>query len=270
MNTRLSSKENILEIVNGMGEYGVLKKSNLFKEENIIEMALLLNVGNIKNLENLETKTTCNNEINVKEKIDKLKEKLKENKIVRIWYSSLDSEDYNFFMFLVYFINKINKNILIKQVDVGKIKKTNKSKCCASWSLSCYDELEIEEILNFEKELLPKQIYNISKKWKKLERENSDLRIIEKGKLKSERYAYLDEKILEEISKYKEIEEIHFIASLMLRKSTQNDLGCLNSQIIFSYRIKKLIEQNKIKIERIEQKKNILGEIENINIIKII
>ena len=34
--------------------------------------------------------------------------------------------------------------------------------------------------------MLPKQIYNISKKWKKLERENSDLRIIEKGKLKQE------------------------------------------------------------------------------------
>ena len=30
MSERLSNKEDILEIVNGIGEYGLLKKSNLF------------------------------------------------------------------------------------------------------------------------------------------------------------------------------------------------------------------------------------------------
>lgn len=115
----------ILEITDGISEYGVLKKSNLFKEEDLIEMALLLNIGYINDLENLKTKITCDNVINVGEKIDLFKEKLNEYKTVRIWYSSLDSEDYNFFMFLVYLINRIDNNILIKQVDVGKVKKQN-------------------------------------------------------------------------------------------------------------------------------------------------
>ena len=145
-------------------------------------MALLLNVGYINNLENLENKTTCNNEINVKEKIDKLKEKLKEHKIVRIWYSSLDSEDYNFFMFLVYLINKIDNNISIKQVDVGKVNKTGKIKFGASWSLGCYNELEVEGLLDFQNELSTDKINNISNEWKKFEKENSDLKIIEYGK----------------------------------------------------------------------------------------
>ena len=92
----MDEKINTLEIVNGVGEKGLLKKSNLFKEENIIDMALLLNVGQINDLESIETKITCNNEINVKEKIDKLKEILNNYSNVRIWYSSLDSEDYNF------------------------------------------------------------------------------------------------------------------------------------------------------------------------------
>lgn len=268
MSEILSNKEDILEIVDGIGEYGVLKKSNLFKEENIIEMSLLLNVGYINDLENLDTKTTCNNEINVKEKIDKLKEKLKEHKIVRIWYSSLDSEDYNLFMFLVYLINKIDNNISIKQVDVGKIKKTDKIKFGALWSLGCYDEKEVEGLLEFDKELSTEQINNISDEWKKFEKENSDLRILEKGKIKSKQYAYLDEKILEELLKYEEIGEIKLIVDLMLRERTKHDMGGINGQIIFSYRIKELIKQNKIKIVRIEQKKNISGETENINIIK--
>ena len=68
MNEKIK-KINTLEIVNGIGGYGLLKKSNLFKEENIIDMALLLNVGQINDLESIETKITCNNEINVKEKI---------------------------------------------------------------------------------------------------------------------------------------------------------------------------------------------------------
>lgn len=263
----MSNNEEILEIVDGIAEKGLLKKTNLFKEENIIEIALLLNIGYIKNLENLKTKTTCDNVINVEEKIELLKEKIKDYKIVRIWYSSLDSEDYNFFMFIVYLINKLNKNIIIKQVDVGKVKKTDKIKFGASWSLGCYDELEVEGLLDFEKDLSPNQIYNISNEWTRLEKENNDLRIIENGKLKSKQYIYLDKKILEELSKHEEIDETRLIVDLMLREQIVHDMGGINGQIIFSYRIKELIKQNKIKIIRIEQKENILGKIENINII---
>ena len=269
MNEKIK-KINTLEIVNGIGEYGLLKKSNLFKEENIIDMSLLLNVGHINNLENLENKITCNNEINVKEKIDKLKEILNNYRNVRIWYSSLDSEDYNFFIFIVYLINKINKNITISQLDVGKVKKTDKIKFGAYWSLGCYDKLEIEGLLEFEKNLTPEEIKSITKAWKKLEQENSDLRIIENGKIKSVNYEYLDKKILEELSKHNEIDETRLVVDLMLRERTEHDMGGINGQIIFSYRIKELIKQNKIKIVRIEQKKNISGETKNINIIKIL
>lgn len=264
----MNNKGQILEIVDGMSEYGVLKKSKLFEEKNIIEMALLLNVGSIKNLEQIEFKTTCDALIDVKEKIENLKEKLKYHNTVRIWFSSLDSEDYNFFMFVVYLINKINKNIIINIINVGTIPKNDKLKYGPYWSLGCFSSNEIKELIQFERKLTIQEIDDISSKWKKLETENRDLRIIENKKLKSVNYEFLDKIALEELSKYEEIDEIRLIVDLMAREREKQDLGGINGEIIFRYRINELIKQNKIKIVRIEQKKNILGETRNINIIK--
>lgn len=259
----------MLEIVNGMSEYGVLKRSKLFKNENIIEMALLLNVGQIKNLENLETKVTCNETINVKEKIDKLRENLKRHNTVRIWFSSIDSEDYNFFLFIVYLINKINKDIKINIINVGTITQTENLRNVPRWSLGCFSPDEIKELLQFERTLKKEEIHYLLKKWMKLESENSDLRIIDNKKLKSVNYGFLDKTILEELFKYEEVDEIKLIVDLMIREIEKHDVGGINGEIIFRYRINELIKQNKIKIVRVEKIKNVIGKLEDRNILKI-
>ncbi len=260
----------MLEIVNGMSEYGVLKRSKLFKKENIIEMALLLNVGSIKDLESTEIKTTCDAMIDVKGKIENLKNKLKCNNIVRIWFSSLDSEDYSFFLFVIYLINKMNKEIKINIINVGTIPKNDKLKYGPYWSLGCFSPNEIKELLQFEKQLTQEEIIDISKEWIKLEKENGDLRIIDNKKLKSVNYGFLDKTILEELSKYEEVDEIRFIVDLMIREREKHDLGGINGEIIFSYRIDELIKQNKIKIVRDRLAVNAINELEKRIVIKIV
>ena len=113
------------------------------------------------------TKTTCDEIINVKEKTDKLKEKLKIHNTVRIWYSSLDSEDYNFFTFIVYLINKLKKNITIRTINVGTIPKNDKLKYGPYWSLGCFSPDEIKELLQFERKLTQEEIQSLSKEWMK-------------------------------------------------------------------------------------------------------
>lgn len=260
----------MLEIVNGMSEYGVLKRSKLFKEENIIEMALLLNVGSIKDLENTEIKTTCDALIDVKEKIENLKNKLKCNNTVRIWFSSLDSEDYSFFLFVIYLINKINKEVKINIINVGTIPKNDKLKYGSYWSLGCFSPNEIKELLQFERTLTQEEIQSLSKEWMKLESENSDIRIIDNKKLKSVNYEFLDKTILEELSKYEEVDEIRLIVDLMIREREKHDLGGINGEIIFSYRINELIKQNKIKIVRERLSVNAIKELEKRTVIKIV
>ena len=77
---------------------------------------------------------------------------MKENENIRIWYSSIDSEDYCFFLYIIYLAQK--QNIKIKTIDVGIDNK---------WSITNYDKNEIQEIIKFEEELISviRQIRNI-------------------------------------------------------------------------------------------------------------
>lgn len=233
-------------------------------------MALLLNIGSIKDLENTEIKTTCDALIDVKEKIETLKDKLKCNNTVRIWFSSLDSEDYSFFLFVIYLINKINKEIKINIINVGTIPKNEKLKYGPYWSLGCFSPDEIKELLQFERTLTQEEINDISNEWTKLENENADLRIIENKKLKSVSYKFLDDIVLEELSKYKETDEIKLVAELMKRERDYGNIGGLYGTLIFYYRINELKKQNKIKVVRTRLELNAIKELEKRIVIKIV
>ena len=188
--------------------------------------------------------------------------------MVRIWFSSIDSEDYNFFTFMVYLINKINKDIKINIIDVGTIKPIEK--IVPTWSISCYDTEEIKELLQFTRVLTQEEISDISDEWKRLEKENADLRIIENKKLKSVSYDFLDKRILEELSKNKETDEIKLISDMMCRERNDNDVGGIFGCLIIEYRIKELIKQNKIKIVREKLIMNAIKELRKRTVIKIV
>lgn len=218
----------MIEIVNGVASKILLEKAGLF--DYIIDMSLFLNVGKIKNLEITNVRSVCNYNVEVKEKIDLLKEKLKSFNKVRIWYSSIDSEEYCFFLFLVCLISKYDVEISV--IDVGKNKL---------WSVACLNENEIKGVLSLDKVLNLEDKEFFSNKWKQLVYGNKDLRLIE-NEVKSFDYDYLDNKILELLSKYKGIEKDKFIALCIV-----NELCLIHGYILFNYRILEMIKENKIK-----------------------
>ena len=249
----------MLEVVNGYLDKKVLEKTNLFEKDNIIDMSLLLNIGNIKELEKIKTRYECNEEIRTKEKIEKFKEKIKEYNNIRIWYSKIDAEEICFFLYVIYLINKYKKDISVYFIDISIYKN--------AYSLCCLDKLEIKNIINYTKEINKENINNFVKIWEQIEKENSNLRIINKDNIKSVDYNYLDKKILEELSTYKEYDIFKFISKLVQASNEENKMCGIHGIIIFNYRINEMIKQNKIKVIREEKVKNILGEYESRKII---
>lgn len=83
----------MLEITISASEKLLLERTNLFNKENIISFCLLLSYGKLDNLYNTLNRKIGKVEINIKEQIGILNEKLKTCKEVRIWYSSNDNEN---------------------------------------------------------------------------------------------------------------------------------------------------------------------------------
>lgn len=245
----------MLEIVNGNVEQTILLKSKLFKEDNIISFDLMLNIGDICNLEIIKNRNVCNKRINVDKKIKILLSKVKENEDIRFWYSSINSEDVCFISYALYLINKhySNKNIMI--IDAYD----KNMPTLGSFLLD-----EIKELLNIEKKLSNEVINDLVSNWKKLENQNSNLRLLNNGKLESFSYNYLDTKILNALSKYDEVDIYSFVGIEFMPKGFCSIYG----DLIFHYRIKELIKLNKIKIVRSEIKKDLFGFNKTVEIIK--
>jgi len=182
----------------------------------------------------------------VKNKVDKFIEKIQKNTNVRIWYSSIDSEDNCFFLFAMYLINKYNDKLIVSVIDVGKISAN---------SVCCFLDEEIKDLFKLEQKINKKQLNKYSEKWDNLMNENKDLRLIENDEVKSFDFSYLDSKILEQLSKYDKIEKNKFLGHCIAI-----GLCSIHSYIVFNYCIEQLIKENKIKIISKIQKKDCTGE----------
>jgi len=245
----------MLEITISGTDRMVLAKSNLFDDGDIIAFSLLFTYGKIKEIETKENKKVSLAEFSPKDEYNTLIEKINNYNEIRIWYSSCDSEDLNTYYYLVNYLS--NKNKTIYSCDV-----CNES----NFSLGCYTSDEINNLLLSTKKLTQEEIGNISLNWRQLEEENSDLRLIEDNKLISHNFSFLDNKILKELSTYKEpVKYYSFVGNLMSKK-----MYGLCSDLFFSARIDYLIETGKIKIVEIRREKNIIGELFDYKYIKII
>ena len=244
----------MLEIAISGTDRLVLTKSNLFNDNDIIDFSVLLTYGKIKKIETKEHKKVSLNEFSPKEEYNKLAEKIANYDEIRIWYSSGDSEDLNTYYYLVNYLS--NKNKIIYSCDVCN---------GCNFSLGCYTSDEIENLLLNTKKLTQEEIVNLSLIWKQLEEENADLRLIEDDKLISHNFNFLDNKILEKLSAYKEpVRYYSFVGNLM-----SNKIYGLCSDLFFSARIDYLIEIGKILIFEIIKEKNIIGELADYKYIKI-
>lgn len=178
-----------------------------------------------------------------------LSKELKKHKEFRIWYSSTSSEDLNTYYYL---ISQIYNNLKKPTIYIIDVIKYNKS----IYNILSCNEKEIIELLKYQKKLSLKEIEYTINYWHQLQLENGDLRLIENKKLISMSYAKVDKEILKRLSKYEEISILDFINKELLVPnlfSVTEIYGTWNSLI------KRLINQNKIKIVRREYQINSLG-----------
>jgi hypothetical protein len=231
----------MLEVVNGIVEKIILIRSKLFKKEDILSFNLMLNIGNISNLEDTTSRSVCNINIQVNKKIQLFLSEIKEKENIRFWYSSMNSEDVCFISFAIYLINKHFSNKKIYIIDACEKNMP---------TLGSFLFNEIKELINIEKRLSDETIHSMIDNWNLLVNENSDLRLLINGKLNSFSFSYLDNKIMNSLSKYDELNVYSFVGIELLPRG----LCSIYGDLIFHYRINELIKQNKIKITNKDKK----------------
>lgn len=220
----------MLEIVSTSSDKSYLEDTKLFNKEDIITASLLFSIGKIKGIKNEVERSVCGINIPNLQELKSLKEKSKSYKSIRIWYSSIDSEDVSTLYFVINYLSDI-ENIYI---------------CDTNPSLFAYSTQEISKLLEKTKKLTKEEIENYKKLWDKLEEENGDLRLLNKSHLESKSYEYLDNKIIEYLKQFGSIRYGYFIINECMK------LFNLKFDLLFKARIDKMIEDKKIEILNLE------------------
>lgn len=234
----------MLELTISDSEKLLLERTNLFNKNNIISFCLLLSYGNLNGLETLSEKKIAQVEVKVKEKLELLESKIINYKEIRIWYSNNDNENMCTVCYLINYLSKYNLNIYLCDVkEEGR------------FALGCYSEDEIENMLPRTKLLTEVEKNKYINLWYKLKNQNSDLRIVENNTIKSYNFDYLDNKILELLSKEKIIKYWEFIGKCMM-----NRIYNFSSDFYFKDRIDYLIKKGVIKIDKIVNEENFFGK----------
>lgn len=215
----------MLEIVSTSGDKSYLEDTELFNKNDIITASLLFSIGKIKGIKNEVERSVCGINIPNLQELKSLKQRAKSYKSIRIWYSSIDSEDVSTLYFVINYLSDI-ENIYI---------------CDTNPSLFAYSIKEISNLLEKAKKLTKEEIENYKKLWDKLEEENGDLRLFNNSYLESKSYEYLDNKIIEALKQYDSIRYGYFIFECM-------NLFNLKFDLLFKVRIDKMMEDKKIEI----------------------
>lgn len=214
----------MLEIVPFESDKGYLESSGLFNKDDIITASLLFSIGRIKGIKNEVERNVCGLNIPNLQEL-KLKEKAKSYKSIRIWYSSIDSEDVSTLYFVINYLSDI-ENIYI---------------CDTKPSLFAYSTQEINTLKDKTKKLTKEEIEKYRNLWDKLEEENNDLRLLNNSHLESKSYEYLDNKIIENLKQYESVRYGSFIFECM-------KLFNLKFDLLFKERIDKMIKDKKIEV----------------------
>lgn len=101
-------------------------------------------------------------------------------------------------------------------------------------------EYELEKLSRLEHKLTKEEIKNFADTWGKIVSENAELRIIEKGKIKSVHLDYYDSYILETLQNIGKVKISKLVGNLM-KNIYLNDKT-------YTFLINRLIKDNKIKI----------------------
>lgn len=225
----------ITEIIYGDSAFYSINKSNLSKN-NIIKFDTVFSIADLSNIENYEIylpKKIYLEDIiySFKPEMDKLDNLIENNHKIRIWCSHKEINSYLLFLFICNYLKDKDCEICVVYSEEYK------EEC---YSPSCMTSEELEKLSELEHSLTNKDIINFSNEWLKVKEINSEMRIIENGKVKSVSYDYYDKVILEKLKNLGQVKESNLIGSLMADYNIR--------ETIFVYLVNRLIRINKIEI----------------------
>lgn len=241
-----------LEIVFGNSCYHTLRNSKI--NNDILMINILFNVGDLSNIKNYNIKIPkelCLDEKNdnVLNEVNKIIENINKNNKIRVWSGHNDIYSYLIMLFVSSIIKKCDYSLYVVYSD-----DYNKEYP----SPAVMREEELENLTKFERKLSKQEINNNAGVWEKLVRENTDLRIIENGVVKSVSLDYYDEYILKNLKMMGKVKISQLVGKLIQNVYLQD--------ILYIYLIEKLIKDRKIKIildNNIRYFENLIEIIEN-------
>ncbi len=224
-----------LEIVFGYSCYHTMKNSK-FKNNYILKFNTLFNIGDLSNIENYEIsvpKELCLDKKNnyIKEKTDKIIDNINCKNKIRVWTGHGDVYSYLIMLYVSSVIKKYNYELYVLYSD-----DYNKNYP----SPSVMREEELIDLEKLEHKLSNEEIIENDNTWKKLVKENNDLRIIEKDSVKSVSLDYYDDYILNTLKIMGKVKMSKLVGKLMRDVYLQD--------IMYVYLIERLIKKDKIKI----------------------
>ena len=227
--------DNVVEIILGGAAFLSLKDSS-FKDNNIIDFPISFSTGDLSDLDNYTIKLPKEIYeediiINYKDKITELMNLIDNNYMVRVWTSHCDTDDYLLLLFISSYLKDRIDNMIVLYAD------DYKREC---YSPSTMTSKELDELSTYEHILSKEEINILSEEWNRVKNENSDLRIIEKGKAVSINYDYFDDDIISIVDKKESTSVMDIIYELIVKYHLSDSL--------FKFLIKRLIETGKIKI----------------------
>ena len=240
----------IIDVCEKPSGAGCLKQyyeANNIDDYKIIFVWQILTIGDIKynRMDFLKNEFQFEPDHNWKEE---LFNNIDNNTKIRIWSSKASSSDYLLLPYLCNLLkDKCNNISVVYSTDYNK----------EAWSINFLSSREIKPILKYEKDLTKDEINNFSDEWEELVEANSELRILEDGKIVNKKYSDYDNLIINTLKGLGRCKYAVLLSNLLER----NAINEIDDSIYF-YLVNRLINKNKIKIVK-------HGDRELLNIIEV-
>ena len=221
-------KMNTLDIVFGNSCYDTIKGSNI--NNNILMFNTLFNIGDLSNIDNYIVKLPDSSE-NFKKEYEVIIDNINKHNKIRVWTSRKDIYSYLVMLYISSIIKKYDYDLYVLYADDYNADYL---------SPSAMNSEELKKLLLLEHKLSKNEILNNAKIWDELLYDNSFLRVISNGKVKSVSIDFYDDYIMSTLEKLGKVKLSFLVGKLMGNVYLHDNL--------YVYLINRLIDENKIKI----------------------
>ena len=225
----------VCEKPSGAGSIKCYYDKNNISNYQIIAMWLSLTIGDIKNDRSVFLKELYGDlNLDYHDAVNELLNSIDEDTMVRVWSSKGNADDYLLSLYICNLLkDKVSNMSVVYSTDYLE----------EVISINAADYKEIPELLKHEIKLTKDDINKFANEWNELCSINSDLRVLENGKIINKKFSDYDAIILDKLELLGPCKIASLIGYLMANY-TINDA----SDAVYLYLVDRLIYQNNIKV----------------------